>query len=85
MVDARLSPVQRAAMAPAAPPDDARAPADLVVAGALLVATVDDERREIAGGWVAITDGFVTGVGEPGTEPRPPRCCGPTAAWSRPA
>jgi len=40
-----------------------------VVAGALLVATVDDERREIAGGWVAITDGLVSGVGGPGTEP----------------
>src|SRR6478735_2103943 len=69
MVDARLSPVQRAAMALGAPPDDIRAPADLVVAGALLVATVDDERREIPGGWVAISDGLVSGVGEPGTEP----------------
>ena len=40
-----------------------------MVAGALLVATVDDERREIPGGWVAITDGLVSGVGGPGTEP----------------
>src|SRR6476661_642724 len=63
MVDARLSPVQRAAMALGAPPDDIRAPADL------LVASVDDERREIPGGWVAISDGLVSGVGEPGTEP----------------
>ena len=30
---------------------------DLLVAGAELVATVDADRREIAGGWVAITDG----------------------------
>ncbi len=44
-------------------------PADLLVAGAQLVATVDDDRREIAGGWVAITDGLVSGVGLPGTEP----------------
>jgi len=53
------------------PPDadpHARA-ADLLVAGADLVATVDDERREIPGGWVAITDGLVSGFGSPGTEP----------------
>ena len=31
--------------------------------GADLVATVDDERREIEGGWVAVTDGFVSAVG----------------------
>ncbi len=42
---------------------------DLLVAGADLVATLDAERREIAGGWVAITDGFVVGVGRPGEEP----------------
>jgi cytosine/adenosine deaminase-related metal-dependent hydrolase len=45
------------------------APADLVVAGASLVATVDDDRREIAGGWVSVTDGLVSGVGAAGTEP----------------
>jgi cytosine/adenosine deaminase-related metal-dependent hydrolase len=39
------------------------APADLVVANALLVATVDDDRRELPGGWVAVTDGLVSGVG----------------------
>ncbi len=44
-------------------------PADLLVAGARLVATVDDDRREIAGGWVAITDGLVSAVGGPGAEP----------------
>lgn len=44
-------------------------PADLLVAGAELVVTMDDERREIQGGWVAITDGLVSGVGAPGDEP----------------
>jgi len=39
--------------------------ADLVVCGADLVATMDDERREVPGGWVAVTDGFVSGVGGP--------------------
>jgi cytosine/adenosine deaminase-related metal-dependent hydrolase len=48
-------------------PDDP--PADLLVAGAALVATCDDERRELEGGWVAITDGVITGVGAAGTEP----------------
>src|SRR4051812_37142442 len=40
---------------------------DLVVTGATSVATMDVERRELAGGWVAITDGFVSalGVGAP--------------------
>jgi cytosine/adenosine deaminase-related metal-dependent hydrolase len=42
---------------------DARA--DLLVTGAELVATVDDDRREIAGGWVAITGGVVTALGGP--------------------
>ena len=43
--------------------------ADLVVANARCVATVDTDRRELADGWVAITDGFVSGVG---TGPPPP-------------
>ena len=43
--------------------------ADLLVAGAELVATCDDDRRELAGGWVAVTDGVVSGVGGPGSEP----------------
>ena len=43
--------------------------ADLLIDGARLVATVDEERREIAGGWVAITDGLVSGVGSPLDEP----------------
>ncbi len=37
---------------------------------ALLVATVDDARREIPGGWVAITDGLISGVGS-STDPAP--------------
>jgi cytosine/adenosine deaminase-related metal-dependent hydrolase len=40
---------------------DARA--DLVVHDARLVATLDDDGRELPGGWVAVTDGFVSGVG----------------------
>jgi cytosine/adenosine deaminase-related metal-dependent hydrolase len=39
--------------------------ADLLVADAELVATVDDARREIPGGWVAITDGSIIGLGGP--------------------
>jgi len=45
-------------------------PVDLLVRGADLVATVDDERREIAGGWVAISGGLVAAVGGP-AEPEP--------------
>ena len=44
--------------------------ADLVVRGAELVATLDDERGELPGGWVAITDGFISGVG--GSQEPPP-------------
>ena len=36
---------------------------DLVVAGAHCVATMDEQRGELADGWVAITDGLVSGVG----------------------
>ena len=43
--------------------------ADLVLAGARSVVTMDDERREIPGGWVAMTGGEVVGVGGPGDEP----------------
>jgi cytosine/adenosine deaminase-related metal-dependent hydrolase len=43
-------------------------PADLVIANARCVATMDAERTELAGGWVAITDGFVSAVGT-GTPP----------------
>ena len=41
------------------------ASADLVVRDAWTVATVDDERRELAGGWVAVTDGLVSALGGP--------------------
>jgi 8-oxoguanine deaminase len=44
------------------PPDRA----DLLIHDAWLVATVDPVRRELAGGWVAITDGFISGIGAGG-------------------
>ena len=44
--------------------------ADLLITDAELVATVDDARREIAGGWVAVTGGAISGVGGPG-DPQP--------------
>ena len=43
--------------------------ADLCVRGAELVVTMDADRREIPGGWVSISDGFVTAAGPPGREP----------------
>ena len=43
-------------------------PVDLVVTGADLVVTMD-AGREVRGGWVAVDDGFVVGIGSPGTEP----------------
>jgi len=49
--------------------DDATTVADVVVAGATLVATVDDNRREVRGGWVAIGNGLIEAVG---TGPEPP-------------
>ena len=42
---------------------------DLLVRNARLVATVDTQHTEIAGGWVAVTDGLVSGVGPAGSEP----------------
>ena len=44
---------------------------DLLVSGAELVATVDDDRREISGGWVAVDAGLITGIGGPGDPPPP--------------
>ena len=37
---------------------------DLVITGARCVATVDDDRREIGDGWVAVTDGLIEAVGD---------------------
>jgi cytosine/adenosine deaminase-related metal-dependent hydrolase len=45
--------------------------ADLLVHDAELIATVDDDRHEIPGGWVAVTDGVVSGVGG-AADPQPP-------------
>ena len=36
---------------------------DLLIYNAVLVATVDDARRELPGGWIAITHGLITAVG----------------------
>ena len=38
--------------------------ADLVIANARCVATMDGARREISGGWIAIIDGLVSAVGD---------------------
>jgi cytosine/adenosine deaminase-related metal-dependent hydrolase len=46
---------------------------DLLVSGADLVACVDDGRRELAGGWVAITGGRIAAVGDGRTPPPPSR------------
>ena len=42
-------------------------PYDLVIHNAELIATVDDDRREIPGGWIAVRDGLIatTGTGQP--------------------
>jgi cytosine/adenosine deaminase-related metal-dependent hydrolase len=45
--------------------------ADLLVTGAELLATVDAERREIPGGWVAMTAGLVSAIGGPAQRPPP--------------
>jgi cytosine/adenosine deaminase-related metal-dependent hydrolase len=41
------------------------APVDLLVEHAELLVTMDDDRREIGGGWVAVTGGVVSAVGGP--------------------
>lgn len=43
--------------------------AELVVRDALLMATMDDERREVPGGWLAASGGFITAVGDGTTGP----------------
>jgi cytosine/adenosine deaminase-related metal-dependent hydrolase len=50
-------------------PGAAATAVDLLIERAALVATVDDQRREIPGGWVAVRDGVVEAVGAPGGEP----------------
>lgn len=42
---------------------------DLLIRDALVVATMDDERREIVGGWVAITNSKISAIGTSGSEP----------------
>ena len=45
--------------------------ADLLIRNARLVATVDDARRELPGGWVAVTGNLIDAVGA-STDPEPP-------------
>ena len=53
--------------------DDARdrVPADLLVHSADLLATCDSQRREIAGGWVAVAGGVISAVGDAAEAPPP--------------
>jgi cytosine/adenosine deaminase-related metal-dependent hydrolase len=44
---------------------------ELLVTGADLVVTMDDDRRELAGGWVACRDGLVSAVGGAADAPPP--------------
>ena len=54
---------------PVGPPPGLRGPVDLLVTGAELLVTMDGDRRELAGGWVACRDGFVVAVGGAGDPP----------------
>jgi cytosine/adenosine deaminase-related metal-dependent hydrolase len=45
--------------------------AELLLSGATLVATMDTDRREIAGGWIAVTNGLIEAIGGPSDEPPP--------------
>lgn len=56
---------------PPVPPAGRVLPVDLLVRGARLVVTVDEDRRELPGGWVAIDGGLVSALGT-STEPEPP-------------
>ncbi len=53
----------------ALPIDPAGSPVDLLLRNATMVATGDPDLGEIAGGWLAITDGVVVDAGPTGTEP----------------
>ena len=44
--------------------------ADLLIKNARMVATMDEARRELPGGWVAIADGLISAVGQ-STDPQP--------------
>ena len=46
---------------------------DLLVRNARLIAAVDGAGTEIPGGWVAVTDGTISGLGPAGREPEGPR------------
>lgn len=46
--------------------------ADLVVVNAGLIATVDDDRREIPNAWISVNDGFITAVDRHAESPPPP-------------
>ena len=48
-------------------------PVDLLIKNAWLVATMDDQRRELTGGWVAISDGYVVGIGAGAEMPPGPK------------
>ena len=58
-------------------------PVDLLVTGAELVATVDDDRRELAGGWVGdrATGWSPRRRAGDRAPPTPAGRCAPTAAW----
>ena len=58
-----------AAPASSASPASPSQLADLVVVGARLMATMDDERRELTDGWLAITAGTISEVGSGGRPP----------------
>lgn len=45
--------------------------ADLLIRNARCIATMDSDRRELSGGWVAITGGLIEAVGS-STDPEPP-------------
>ena len=44
-------------------------PMDVLIRNADLIATVDDLRREIRGGWIALTGNLITGIGGPDSVP----------------
>ena len=41
--------------------------ADLLIKNSFHIATMDSERTELSGGWVAVTDGFISGIGKTGS------------------